>query len=393
MPLTCVVLDDNTYTNKTWAEVSGISVQEIHIMEVEFLSNMRYTLYVSDKEWEAWHVKLSRFWNYFAKASKRPAENGSRGGQGTEASSINVSSNLPSPPGSNHTSPPYTTSRSFSHAALPHPLSVPPYLPPSAPSPITQLPAVDGRFSARKRSREDDLYEPPAKRPNLPPSMPSTSSSTTATPSTIRGNNLPAPRLPMPNLSISTGAQPSNYSSTHGTQLPAPNRCSNGHSSSASRWPPSNQLPSLPQPSPFALPSSVNFTGNGDWQSRQSPYGVSSATPSPTSYHFPQSQHTPTHLSPSGFPIPRHSPYKPVRSVNTLLVPPPSASLHDPPQNLNYDQMHYQPLGRPVSERRSGTLPYVHPDDWAQAAPSQPFFLPQPTHYPINQEGSQSRVR
>lgn len=31
-----LVLDDNTYTNKTWAEVSGISVQEIHIMEVEF---------------------------------------------------------------------------------------------------------------------------------------------------------------------------------------------------------------------------------------------------------------------------------------------------------------------------------------------------------------------
>jgi len=34
-------LDDNTYTNKTWAEVSGIIVGEIHIMEVEFLSNMK----------------------------------------------------------------------------------------------------------------------------------------------------------------------------------------------------------------------------------------------------------------------------------------------------------------------------------------------------------------
>ena len=41
------VLDDNTYTNKTWAEVSGITVKEIHVMEVEFLSNMRYSLLVS----------------------------------------------------------------------------------------------------------------------------------------------------------------------------------------------------------------------------------------------------------------------------------------------------------------------------------------------------------
>jgi hypothetical protein len=38
-------LDDNTYTNKTWAEVSGISVAEVHIMEVEFLSNMKYALF------------------------------------------------------------------------------------------------------------------------------------------------------------------------------------------------------------------------------------------------------------------------------------------------------------------------------------------------------------
>lgn len=361
-------------------------------MEVEFLSNMRYTLYVSEKEWQAWHVKLGRFWSYFAKASTKPAENGSTT-QGTETSRPNFSLNLPSPPGSNHTSPPYSTSQSFGHTPLPHPLSVPPYLPPSVPSPLSQLPPVDSRFSSRKRSREDDLYDPPAKRPTLPSSIPSATSSATATPSTIRGTNPPPPRLPMPNLSVSTNAQPSTYSSAHAPQLPAPNRSSNGHASGAPRWPQSSQLPSLPQPSPFTLPSSANFTGSTDWQSRQSPYGARSTTPSPTSYHFPQSQHTPTHLSPSGFPIPRHSPYKPVRSVNTLLVPPPSASLHDPPQNLGYDQMHYQPLGKPVSERRSGTLPYVHPEEWAQAAPIQPCFLPQPTHYPAQQQGPQPRIR
>ena len=295
--LTFIVLDDNTYTNKTWAEVSGISVQEIHIMEVEFLSNMRYTLYVSDKEWEAWHIKLGLFWSYFAKASKKPMEIESRR-QGIEAPpNLNFSSNssnLPSPPGSNHTSPPYSTSQSFGHTALPHPLSIPPYLPPSAPSPLSQLPAVDARFSARKRSRDEDSYEPPPKRPALPSSI---SSSATVTPSTIRGSNPPAPRLPMPNLSISTSGQSNSYNYSHGTQLPAPNRSSNGQTPGSSRWPQSNQLPSLPQPSPFP-PSSANFPGNADWQNRQSPYGAGSATPSPTSYHFPQSQHTPTHLSP-----------------------------------------------------------------------------------------------
>ncbi|KAL9590981.1 MAG: hypothetical protein Q9203_000177 [Teloschistes exilis] len=66
-------LDDNTYTNKTWAEVSGISVQEIHIMEVEFLSNMRYTLYASENEWRAWHVKLGKFWNALSQWASDPA--------------------------------------------------------------------------------------------------------------------------------------------------------------------------------------------------------------------------------------------------------------------------------------------------------------------------------
>ncbi|CAK7268923.1 hypothetical protein SEPCBS57363_003340 [Sporothrix epigloea] len=46
-------LDDNTYTNKTWSDVSGLHVKEIHVMEVEFLSNMRYGLLVSKEEWEA----------------------------------------------------------------------------------------------------------------------------------------------------------------------------------------------------------------------------------------------------------------------------------------------------------------------------------------------------
>ncbi|KAI9872942.1 MAG: hypothetical protein M1823_008041, partial [Watsoniomyces obsoletus] len=63
-------LDDNTYTNKTWAEVSGISVTEIHIMEVEFLSNMRYDLYVSELEWKDWKSTLGLLGSFYEKALK-----------------------------------------------------------------------------------------------------------------------------------------------------------------------------------------------------------------------------------------------------------------------------------------------------------------------------------
>src|SRR5690348_12234775 len=66
------VLDDNTYTNKTWAEVSGISVVEIHVMEVEFLSNMRYSLLASKEQWAEWQTKLGKFGDYFKRASTLP---------------------------------------------------------------------------------------------------------------------------------------------------------------------------------------------------------------------------------------------------------------------------------------------------------------------------------
>src|SRR5271154_4207337 len=59
------ILDDNTYTNKTWADVTKIlHVQDIKIMEVEFLSQMRYNLFVSPEQWEDWKVTLSRMYSY-----------------------------------------------------------------------------------------------------------------------------------------------------------------------------------------------------------------------------------------------------------------------------------------------------------------------------------------
>ena len=370
----CLVLDDNTYTNKTWAEVSGISVQEIHIMEVEFLSNMRYTLYVSDAEWKAWHVKLGRFWSYFEKASKRQLDAVTRSRR-VQTPMLTMPLDLPSPPASTNTSPPFLPSHSFNNVAHPHPLVIPSNPPPAIPSPAGPMLEVDPRPSGRKRSHEDYLQEPPTKRPTSCV-LGSGASSTTLTPSTVRGIPSNVPKLPVPNLSIPS----TNQSSTHHgspAQLPPPvSRPLSGTLSGLNRWPQTGHLPSVPQSSPFSVPPSGSFVGSTDW-SRHSSYAPGSATPSPTSYHFPQSQHTPTHSSPMEFPPIRNSPYKPVRSVNTLLVPPPTASLHNIQQNLGYDQMRYQPLGKPVSERKTGIPPFMHQHSWAQPPPL-PQYLPQP---------------
>lgn len=390
-------LDDNTYTNKTWAEVSGISVQEIHIMEVEFLSNMRYTLYASETEWKAWHVKLGKFWKYFEAGSKTPVEAPPKVLNPPVPSPSGLP-NLPSPPASTHTSPPYFASHSFqsSTPTYPHSCPMPLYLPPIGPSPLGPVPELGARPAPRKRSHDQALegVEPPAKRhaPSIPPSA---GSSTSMTPSTLDGftpntsfttpstghvSSLSGPRLPTPNLSISTGSQTSSNHGSASVQLPLPGGPSKSNGlPAATRLPQSGILPSLPQNMRFSHDGGSHSSSPvTEWPSRHFAYATSAAgTPSPTSLSFPQSAHTPTHLSPAAFPFPRSSPYKPVRSVNTLLVPPPSASMHNAPHSLNSNQMHYQPLGKPISQSRQGVLPILQHDSWGQPQ-DRPLYLPQP---------------
>ncbi|KAI0033706.1 cyclin-domain-containing protein, partial [Vararia minispora EC-137] len=47
-------VDDNTYTNKTWSEVSGIELSEINKMEREFLAGINFELYVDKQTYESW---------------------------------------------------------------------------------------------------------------------------------------------------------------------------------------------------------------------------------------------------------------------------------------------------------------------------------------------------
>ncbi|KAK9246736.1 hypothetical protein V1506DRAFT_125819 [Lipomyces tetrasporus] len=54
-------LDDNTYTNKTWAQVSKLPVSEIGVMEVEFLKHVNYELAVAKETWSDWSDLLACF--------------------------------------------------------------------------------------------------------------------------------------------------------------------------------------------------------------------------------------------------------------------------------------------------------------------------------------------
>ncbi|KAL4934696.1 putative mucin [Aspergillus undulatus] len=372
-------LDDNTYTNKTWADVSRISVQEIHVMEVEFLSNLRYNLYASEKEWTQWHVKLGLFADFFNKAPL-------------------ASDNIPTPPihrlspnfgpARAQLSPTSTTRLPSPATEVLHPQTWAPVNGPSygaVPQAASEMPQV----SSRKRRYEEPLEEQhPSKKIALPNAIPLPSSTLPA------ATQMTAPPLP-PMLAPSSAPPQQNQQS-----VPAP----------APRLPPSTFMPSVPtsipqlpaapgrptmprvyNPSswaPQAPPSSApQGLPNGgmtpafslpDPSRHHSPYPVSSATISPAVSAY--AVHTPTtHLSPSYFLANRNSPYRPVRSVNTLLIPPPSASLEQQ-RAIPFDHMHYQPLGKSTAERRTGLLPYLHHDAWPQGPYIPPSFHSTP-HY------------
>ncbi|OOQ82959.1 putative mucin [Penicillium brasilianum] len=369
-------LDDNTYTNKTWAEVSGIAVQEIHIMEVEFLSNIRYDLFCSKEEWSQWHTKLGLFSDYFNQASKLPAEG-------------DIPVMQVSPPRLQAQSP---------LSKLPSP-PMDPYRPQSQPSthwytPMSSLPypgtSQQGEVTVggtRKRGRDDEDELHPAKRvvmssaytapsmtipssnmtsvvPTLPPVLTPTSAPVAQVP--MMG---PVSRLPPPNLPPSSNPMPQSLPSTAVSQLPVPISMGQAYNRT-SNW--SQQMPSVAIPTTMAS-GVYNTPSLPDLGRHQSPYGVTSATVSPAVSAY--SVHTPQkHLSPSYFLANRNSPYRPVRSVHTLLIPPPSTSMQHQ-RSVPFDHMHYQPLGKGSVDRKTGLLPYIHPETWTQTH-FQPLYPP-----------------
>lgn len=339
-------------------------------MEVEFLSNMRYSLLASQEQWEEWQVKLRKFAEYFDRASKIPLALPS-------PLTAGHSSLLPSPPTSMQTSPPVLST--YSANSIPYnsnytPQWSAPYSTAPVVSPLPSMPDLVPELalhpSARKRSYDEGSDEPPAKRVSRAISQFS-----------IKGPLPPptqnAPRLPVPNLSISTA--PSVGYPTFASNLPPlpplSGRAMSTVYPTTPAWTPQPQV--ILTPTGHAHPSSlqgISETVYGTPSRRQSPRSVQelmSMNSSPTSATFPGAMN---HNSPSFFLQQRNSPYKPVRLPNTLLYPPPSTSIHH--FNTSVDQMHYQPLGK-RNDYRSGVVPEYMPHSHYQSWPA----LPQPNFH------------
>ncbi|KAK6533390.1 hypothetical protein TWF694_002338 [Orbilia ellipsospora] len=355
-------LDDNTYTNKTWAEVSGITVGEIHVMEVEFLSNMRYSLFTSESEWHDWHVKLGRFGEYWERAQRVPSS--SLIHQFSSITPTNtVAPSLPSPPASNHASPPYVSAHS---PGTGYPPALPPALPITNVSPknnsLLQRYREDlDRLEStnRKRGLEDVGMQPPAKR--LSRSGPSSASMLSQYPPVL---TIPTPspnpyamHLPLnPNAPMPTPPavlQPQSYYQ--------PTRAmSTVYPSSTASWAPSQtatstwaQLPASTNPAPAPVSHSIPVAPFPTSR-HTSPYPLNSSNNSPIAYT--------NNNSPSVFLTSRESPYRPVRTVSTLLVPQQATEA----QHLGHDQMQYQPLTKARNEYRQGPVPYMQTEYWPQ---------------------------
>ncbi|KAH8080479.1 cyclin PHO80-like protein, partial [Filobasidium floriforme] len=47
-------LDDNTYTSKTWSSMTGIPLNEMNLMEIEFLASLDHNVGISDEAYLSW---------------------------------------------------------------------------------------------------------------------------------------------------------------------------------------------------------------------------------------------------------------------------------------------------------------------------------------------------
>jgi len=353
-------LDDNTYTNKTWAEVSGINVSEVHIMEVEFLSNMKYDLFTSEQDWSQWQVLLGKFATFFERASRQPPA------APTSAAALpptvtNRPMALPSPPASTEASPPYTSDAASTPAytaniQLQHGLT-----PAPSPHPGAQEPYFSSKTQAsmsRKRNHDDASYEPPSKRaassvlghtapqrhstsiprPQLQPVPPSHSASRMFLPNILAPEAYPVP-TPHPQVSASCQPLPPLAGPVRATGLVYP----------ADHNPPVSQEPVRVSQPLDRMPA----------QSRSQHTSPSADILTPAVVAL----HPPTQISPTHYLQQRNSPYRPVHHVSTLLHPSVGA-FQSRPSNIELNQMHYQPLAKSTQMPQTGRLPYVAQNLW-----------------------------
>lgn len=409
-------LDDNTYTNKTWADVSGISVTEIHVMEVEFLSNMRYSLLVTEAQWDQWLDKLKGFWRYLELARQAAASSPSP--LLIPSPTVRtLASPLPSPTGSlnNRHSPSLIPVPNGDYAQNWHTS----YVASNAISPLALKPEPQLLFRKRSPPDQGDSAEPPAKRVSR--AVVEQGRATAQIPFQVLSQQAPvpffAPPAAQPPATLHPVPQlPARAAAPDQTRLPVPSLTLNTAQAAAGAGPIAQSQPygssayAAPQAPPLSLPPLVQgvramstvfpVTTYAPAQSSTAtceavtpttsfapvsygtptkrlspqhafssgvPYGGSSPLVDPFGHHIAtpignaggaSGLHTPIAHSPSVYLQQRNSPYRPVRHVSTLLCPPPSAFLeqYHLPNPVLPNQMHYHPLGK-RNEYRTGILP------------------------------------
>lgn len=332
-------------------------------MEVEFLSNMRYNLLASKEEWDDWLVKLACFHDFYERAIRAPASPL----HVTSPSTLRFTSPMPSP-----------TVTMASRSTTETPQAWPPLLHPNA-GPVSPLAPKLGLPLPTTRKRtfvDDDAVEHPAKRA-APPRVESMS----AGPQMAPRMSMPPNGMPVPRLTVNTNTGPSGYPmnshpSTKPVSLPPLIPGVRAMSTVYQQPPHLAQPPMSTPPVPSGISPSA-FVGPPLLSHPPLPFGTPSK-PTPGGLAPPyasspmveppfgnQGVHTPMSLtpitqSPMAYLEQRQSPYRPIRHVNTLLYPPPSASLeqyHLPmPVPVQPPQMHYQPLGRRY-DVRTGVVP------------------------------------
>lgn len=331
-------LDDNTYTNNTWAEVSGISVQEIHVMEVEFLSNMRYSLLASQEQWDEWHQKLRKFKYYCDESTRTPA----------------MQLSLPPMP-----SPPESTRALTPPSHHMHLHMSTPGLQWTAPLGLTPSGYTSVQGFPRKRSIECSSDEVPSKkiaRPNHRSNLADVQSYIQPDMSC-----LPAPSLVMSkNTSMNTTMKPAVTPQTLLLPPLGSLQSANGRTT-AGIYVANPSTPSWAPPPSFTNPGATyipqhNYSTPSRHASPHCPpnlHDMRSYNSSPSNPKFPAHS---GHISPSIFLQQRSSPYKPIRHVQTLLYPPPFASSQE--NFVSAEEMRYRPLGKRNENLRAGVVPH-----------------------------------
>lgn len=342
-------------------------------MEVEFLSNMRYSLLATREEWDAWQKQLGKFVEYIQLAAKAPLAPLVSIPVSPAPNSLGDGGYLPSPTATNlsnyHSSSGSNDQQYYGMRGS-----------------NLQAPSHRAGDLAKKRSFEDIVgMEPAPKRPAtiVNRQVPTLQS------------NLPLrniPHLPAPNLSISSNSN-TNYAGLPQSLPPLPAMSGRAMAQvypSTPNWTPPQ--PGIQQHQPamtMSLPpigaTKLGYSGAaltpGLTPGLTSSYGSGGSMYSLPSSHqgTPSCRHSPhsvglhsmnsspitgsfakqdlNNYSPSIFLQQRNSPYKPVRPPNKLLYPPSGAyqeyyQHHQP----GVEQMHYQPLGK-RNDYRTGVVP------------------------------------